>query len=78
MLLIKQNAGQQKPRTVAHVLRQFIAQSRCETGMRSREVPRRTRTVRRGSERRACPPKARRSSESAIAAEALMNNAGWS
>jgi hypothetical protein len=29
-----------------------------------------------GSERRACPPKARRSGESAIAVEALMNNAG--
>jgi hypothetical protein len=42
LLLIKQNAGQQEPRTVAHVLRQFIAQSRCETGLRSREVPRRT------------------------------------
>ena len=30
---------------------------------------------RRGGEQRACQPKARRSSESAIAAEALMNNA---
>ena len=32
----------------------------------------------RGSERRPCPPKARRSGESAIAVEALMNNAGQS
>jgi len=53
-------------------VRREIAQSRCETGMRRREAPRRTWTVRRGSERRACPPKARRSSESATAAEALL------
>jgi len=57
-------------------VRREIAQSRCETGTRSRETPRRTWTVRRGSERRACLPKARRSSESAIAAEMFMNNAG--
>ena len=36
----------------------------------------RTRAVRGGSEGRARRPKARRSSGSAIAAEALMNNAG--
>jgi len=57
-------------------VRREIAQSRCETGMRSRATTSRTGTVRRGGERRACPPKARRSGESAIAAEALMNNEG--
>jgi len=53
-----------------------IAQSRCETGMRSRETPTRTRAVRWGSEGRARWPKARRSSGSTIAAEVFMNNAG--
>ncbi len=57
-------------------VRREIAQSRCETGTRSREPPRRTCTVRRGSERRACLPKARRSSEFAIAADVFMNHAG--
>ena len=33
-------------------------------------------SIRRGGERRACQPKARRSSESAMAAEVLMNHAG--
>ena len=45
-------------------------------GDRRQKEGRQSPTVRRGSERRACPPKARRSSESAIAAEVLMNNAG--
>jgi len=57
-------------------VRREIAESRGETGVRSREDLRRTRAVRWGSEGRARRPKARRSSESAIAAEALMNNAG--
>ena len=80
-------------------VRREIAESRWETGARSREDPRRTRAVRRGAhgamntERHVCArrrvgeaagpegrarrPKARRSSESAIAAEVLMNNAGY-
>ena len=45
-------------------------------GDRRQKEGRQSPTVRRGSERRACPPKVRRSSESAIAAEVLMNNAG--
>lgn len=53
-----------------------IAEPRCESGAWSREAPKRTRAVRRGSEGRARWPKACRSSGSAIAAEALMNNAG--
>jgi len=43
-------------------VRREIAESRCETGARSREDPRRTRAVRRGAEGRARRPKARRSS----------------
>jgi len=57
-------------------VRREIAELRCETSMRSREDPMRTRAVRWGSEGRACWPKARRSSRSVIVAEALMNNAG--
>ena len=53
-----------------------IAKPRRETGARSPEDPRRTRVVRGWSEGRAPRPKARRSSESAIAAEVFMNNAG--
>ena len=57
-------------------VRREIAEPRRETGARSREDPMRTRAVRGVSEGRARRPKARRSSGSAIAAEALMNNAG--
>jgi len=57
-------------------VRREIAEPRRETGVRSREDPKRTRAVRRGSEGRARWPKARRSSGLAIAAEAIMNNAG--
>jgi hypothetical protein len=57
-------------------VRRDIAEPRRETGARRPEDPMRTRVVRRGSEGRARRPKARRSSGSAIAAEALMNNAG--
>jgi hypothetical protein len=57
-------------------VRREIAEPRRETGARSPEDPMRTRAVRRGSERRARRPKARRSSGSAIAAEVFMNNAG--
>ncbi len=57
-------------------IRGEIAEPRRETGARSREDPTRTRAVRGGSEGRARRPKARRNSGSAIAAEALMNNAG--
>jgi hypothetical protein len=53
-------------------VRREIAEPRCETGARSREDPMRTRAVRRGAEGRARWPKARRSSGSAIAAEALL------
>jgi len=53
-----------------------IAEARREPDARSREDPMRTCAVRGGSEGRARRPKARRSSGSAIAAEALMNNAG--
>jgi len=53
-----------------------IAEPRCETGARSPETPMRTRAVRGGSEGRARRPKACRSSGSAIAAEAVMNDAG--
>ena len=57
-------------------VRREIAEPRRETGSRSREDLMRTRAVRGGSEGRARWPKARRSSGSAIAAEALMNIAG--
>jgi len=57
-------------------VRREIAEPRRETGARSREAPRRTRAVRRGSEGRARRPKACHSSGSTIAAEAFMNNAG--
>jgi len=57
-------------------VRREIAKLRRESGARSPEVLRRTRAVRRGTEGRAHRPKACRSSRSAIAAEALMNNAG--
>jgi len=53
-----------------------IAELHRESGARRPEVLRRTRAVRRGTEGRASRPKACRSSGSAIAAEALMNNAG--
>ena len=58
-------------------VRREIAEPRRETGARSREDPMRTRAVRRGSEGRARRPKARRSSGSAIAAEAFMSIVGW-
>jgi hypothetical protein len=57
-------------------IRREIAEPRCETGARSPEDPMRTHAVRGGSEGQARWPKARRSSGSAIAAKALMNNAG--
>jgi hypothetical protein len=57
-------------------VRREIAEPRRETGARSHEDPMRTRAVRRGSEGRARRPEARRSSGSAIGAEAFMNNAG--
>jgi hypothetical protein len=57
-------------------VRREIDELRRETNARSREDPMRTRIVRRGSEGRAHWPKARRSSGSVIAAEALMSNAG--
>jgi len=57
-------------------VRREIAEPRRETCARSHEDPRRTRTVRGGSEGRARRPETCRSSGSAIAAEALMNNAG--
>jgi hypothetical protein len=52
-----------------------IAEPRRETGARSPEAPMRTRAVRLGAEGRASRPQACRSNGSAIAAEALMNNA---
>ena len=57
-------------------VRREIAEPRRETGARRPEDPMRTRIVRRESEGRAGRPNARRSSGSAIAAEALMNNVG--
>jgi len=57
-------------------VRRGIAELRCETGARSPEDSMRTRAVRWESEGRAHRPKARRSSRSAITAEAVMNNAG--
>jgi hypothetical protein len=57
-------------------VRREIAEPRRETGARRPEDPMRTHAVRRGSEGRARRPKARRSSGSAIAAEALMDYAG--
>jgi hypothetical protein len=57
-------------------VRREIAKPRRETGARSPEDLRRTRAVRRRSEGRARRPQACRNSGSAIAAEALMNNAG--
>jgi len=57
-------------------VRREIAEACGETGARSREDPKRTRAVRWGSEGRARRPKARRSRESAIAAEMPVNNAG--
>jgi len=53
-----------------------IAEPRRETGAWSREDPMRTRAVRLGPEGRARHPKACHSSGSAIAAEAVMNDAG--
>ena len=53
-----------------------IAEPRRETSARSREDSMRTRVVRGGSEGRARWPQARRSSGSAIAVEAFMNDAG--
>jgi hypothetical protein len=58
------------------MVRREIAEPRRETRARSPEDPMRTRAVRGGSEGRARWPEARRSSGSAIAAEALMNDAG--
>ena len=58
-------------------VRREIAEPRHESGARSPEDLRRTRAVRRRSEGRARRPQACRSSESAIAAEAFMNNAGY-
>ena len=57
-------------------VRRDIAEPRRETSARSPEDPMRTRAVRSGSEGRARWPEARRSSGSAIVAEALMNNVG--
>ena len=57
-------------------VRHEIAEARRETGARSPEAPTRTRAVRGGSDGRARRPKARRSSGSAVAVEALMNNVG--
>ena len=57
-------------------VRHEIAEARRETGARSPEAPTRTRAVRGGSNGRARRPKARRSSGSAVAVEALMNNVG--
>jgi hypothetical protein len=57
-------------------LRREITKPRRETGARSLEDLRRTRTVHRGSEGRARWPQACRNSGSAIAAEWFMNNAG--
>ena len=57
-------------------VRREIAEPRRETSARSPEAPMRTRVVRGGPEGRAHWPQARRSSGSAIAVEALMNNAG--
>ena len=54
-------------------VRREIAEPRRETGARSPEDPMRTRAVRWGAEGQARWPKARRSSGSAIAAEAFMN-----
>ena len=53
-----------------------IAEPRRETGARSPEAPMRTHAVRGGSEGRARRPEACRSNGSAIAAEAVMNDAG--
>ena len=57
-------------------VRREIAEPRRETGARRPEDPMFTHGVRRGFEGRARWPKARRSSGSVIAADALMNNAG--
>ena len=57
-------------------VRHEIAEARRETGARSPAAPTRTRAVRGGSEGRTRRPKARRSSGSAIAVEALVNDAG--
>ncbi len=58
-------------------VRRKIAESRRETSARSRKDPMRTRVVRCGSKGRARWPKARRSSESVVVAEAFMSNAGY-
>jgi len=57
-------------------VRREIAEPRRETGAQSPEAATRTRAVRGGSEGRARRPKARLSSGSAIAVEALVNNVG--
>jgi len=54
-----------------------IAEPCRKTSARSPEALMRTRAVRWGSEGRARWPKARRSSGSAIAAEAFMSIVGW-
>jgi hypothetical protein len=76
MTINVRQAGLRVKPTLFMTVRREIAEPRRETGARSREDPMRTRAVRGGSEGRARRPKARRSSGSAIAAEALMNNAG--
>jgi len=53
-----------------------IAEPRRETGAWSPEAPMRTRAVRWGPEGQARQPKACHSSGSALAAEAVMNDAG--
>ena len=57
-------------------IRREIAKPRRETSARSPENPMRTRAVRGGFEGRARWPEVCRSSGSAIAAEAHVNNAG--
>jgi len=57
-------------------VRREIAEPHRESSARSPEAPMRTRAVRLGSEGQARRPEVRRSSGSAIAAEAFMNNAG--
>ena len=58
-------------------VRREIAKPRLESGARRPEIPRRTRAVHQGTEGRARRPQAYRSSGSAIAAEAFMNNTGY-
>lgn len=55
-----------------------IDEPRCETSVRSREDPTRTRAGRRESDGRVRRPKARRNSGSAIATDVFINHAGES